>query len=249
MKPKNLSLTALVLLTMVLGACTRPASAPPQATPTLENNFPAGSAQATPSMNIIEQIATQTAMAQNGGVPAQTEVVGTAVAVDSGAADTATPLAGIDTTPIVINPSDLGITPTDTPLPSPTGGASTDVTPAPLATVETTRPATYTLQAGEFPYCIARRFDVDPGELLSLNGLTDGQLYSPGLVLQIPSTGNPFPGGRALKTHPDTYTVLSGDTVYSVACQYGDVDPLNIAAVNGLTAPYTLTVGAQIQIP
>jgi LysM repeat protein len=43
--------------------------------------------------------------------------------------------------------------------------------------------------------------------------------------------------------------VLSGDTVYSVACKYGDPDPLAIAAANGLQSPYTLTVGQSIQVP
>ena len=32
-------------------------------------------------------------------------------------------------------------------------------------------PDNYTLQKGEFPYCIARRFDISPGALLAANGL------------------------------------------------------------------------------
>ena len=53
---------------------------------------------------------------------------------------------------------------------------------------------TYTLQAGEYPYCIARRFNVNPAELLNLNGLTSSSHVTPGRVLQIPQTGHPFPG-------------------------------------------------------
>jgi hypothetical protein len=34
-----------------------------------------------------------------------------------------------------------------------------------------------------------------------------------------------------------------------VACRYGDVDPMGIAAANGLSSPYTLTPGTTIQIP
>ena len=35
-----------------------------------------------------------------------------------------------------------------------------------------TRPSTYTLQKGEWPICIARRFDLDLASLFSANGLT-----------------------------------------------------------------------------
>jgi LysM repeat protein len=114
--------------------------------------------------------------------------------------------------------------------------------------VQTARPATYTLKEGEFVYCLARRFDVDPDQILALNGLVDSETIYPGTTLKIPSTGS-FPGTRALRAHPATYIVKADETVYSIACLYGDVDPLNIAAVNGLSAPFTVTVGAQIQIP
>jgi hypothetical protein len=71
---------------------------------------------------------------------------------------------------------------------------------------------------------------------------------SPGETLSIPTSGT-FPGPRALLTHPATYTVFGGETVYSIACRYGDVDPMGIAAANGLSSPYTLSPGATIQIP
>jgi LysM repeat protein len=70
----------------------------------------------------------------------------------------------------------------------------------------------------------------------------------PGETLTIPSTGT-FPGPRALLSHPTTYTVDAGDTIYWVACYYGDVYPMAIAAVNGLSSPYTLTPGSTIEIP
>jgi LysM repeat protein len=105
------------------------------------------------------------------------------------------------------------------------------------------------LQEGEFPYCIARRFNVNPGELLDLNGLGTGTVVAPGTSLRIPQTDNPFPGSRSLHTHPSTFTVRTGDSIYSVACYFGDVDPLAIAARNNLSSPYTLTPGATINIP
>ena len=111
------------------------------------------------------------------------------------------------------------------------------------------RPATYTLHEGEFPYCIARRFDVDPNELLRASGLADGVIYPAGTVLKVPQTGF-FPGPRALIPHPATYTVTSpGETFYSIACQYGDPYPEQIAQVNNLPVTAALTVGQRISIP
>jgi LysM repeat protein len=140
--------------------------------------------------------------------------------------------------------------------PEPTGQPSdatatptTETTPVIVApTVTPGRPATYTLQSGEFLYCIARRFNVDPDNLLALNGLNEGQTLQPGLVLRIPQTGS-FPGTRALHSHPTTYTVAVDDTIYKVACYFGDIDPTSIAAANGLSLSSPLTTGRTLNIP
>jgi LysM repeat protein len=137
----------------------------------------------------------------------------------------------------------------------PTGQAVTQAPQTPVVVIPTAtpgRPSTYTLMQGEFPYCIARRFNVNPAELLSLNGLTSsnaGQLQ-PGTVLNIPQTGNPFVGERALHPHPATYTVSSSnETIYSVACYFGDVDPTQIIAANNLASPYVLHSNQTLTIP
>lgn len=111
------------------------------------------------------------------------------------------------------------------------------------------RPATYTLQDGEYPSCIARRFNVDLDALLQASGLNSPAIYYAGLKLVIPESGA-FPGSRSLKAHPVSYTVSSGDeTVYSIACAFGDVDPNAIATANGISASAKLTVGQVLQIP
>jgi len=111
------------------------------------------------------------------------------------------------------------------------------------------RPASYTLQNGEFPYCIARRFNVDPEALIRASNLVDPDVYYAGLSLTIPQSGA-FPGDPSLMAHPTTYTVLSGDeTVYSVACKFGNVYPDAIASANGISASAKLTSGQKLQIP
>jgi LysM repeat protein len=111
------------------------------------------------------------------------------------------------------------------------------------------RPASYTLQNGEFPYCIARRFDINPDDLLSINGLSSGNVYYPNLTLKIPQSGS-FPGTRALRNHPATYTVAaSNETIYSIACLFGDVDPAAIAQANNVSPGAALTSGQQLSIP
>jgi LysM repeat protein len=146
--------------------------------------------------------------------------------------------------------STLAFTPTleDLLTPTATLTATPGITAIPTSPTPGPRPASYTLQIGEYPYCIARRFNVDPKELLTLNALSSGTIYAPGLTLTIPQTGHPFPGLRALRPHPATYTLPEQMTVYKVACLFGDVDPLLIMQNNGLTSPL-LNSGITLQIP
>jgi len=163
------------------------------------------------------------------------------------------------TTPIVIITEELGLPPQDeiideddpaVPVPTEDFFAEPTSTPLPTIAVPTvTRPAQYTLQEGEFPYCIARRFDLDPQSLLSLNNLGPNDLVPPGTVLEIPQTGTWTGVGRVRNPHPTTHTVLAGETIYSIACFYGDVSPEAIIAVNNLQEPYDLTVGQTLEIP
>lgn len=112
-------------------------------------------------------------------------------------------------------------------------------------------PATYTLKKGEFPFCIARRYNVDPFELLSINNLTLGQIFYPNLVLTMPTSGAVFPTTRALHAHTLTYTVTSSlETPRTIACYFGDVDPDLLASINELdSADVTLSAGTVLTIP
>ena len=237
-----LAISIFIVSTMLISACTQSLSSAPAATPTAipEGLFVTPFPSVENPMAMIEEFAKQTAAAQTaavgGGETATPEAIDT----------TAEPVGGVTSTPeaVVVDNS------------TPTNAAATsaiDTAPAVAATSipSGSRPSTYTLQKGEFPYCIARRFNVDPDALLSLSGLTSSQATSlaTGTVLTIPQSGS-FPGNRALASHPATYSVVSGDeTVYSVACKFGDVDPAAIANANGISVNAKLTVGQQLQIP
>ena len=236
----------LVLTAVIISACTRPYSnveletAVPEETSLFVEPFPTSDNP----MAMVENLSTGTALAETAaaltaGTPLATEVV-TETTPDSNATATAT----LDTSVIPSATSTLGnVAPSATQpaAPSPSGNTSGNIS----------RPGSYTLQKGEFPYCIARRFNLDPAELLSLNSLANGDIYYPNLTLTIPQSGKPFPGTRALRSHPDTYTVADASlTVSAVACVYGDVDPASIVSANsGVTLTSPLTAGQTLTIP
>jgi len=132
------------------------------------------------------------------------------------------------------------------PTPIPVGTA----TPTPLPILQPmTKPTTWTVQSGETIYCLARRFDVDPGDMLAINNLYAGSMLNIGDVLEVPQTGSWPTDDRSLLAHPDVWNVSPGESVYMVACAYGDVWPEQIIQLNGLQEPYDLTGISTLQIP
>jgi LysM repeat protein len=229
MKRGALVASTLMLMAVIISACDQPYSQAPSVTntPIDPNSLFATPIGQTPSMGDVETFGTQTAIALTG-----------------------TPLGDI-ATQTLSNPLDATVTPT--PLVSidatSTLAISGTTLPIPTSVPVGSRPSTYTLQSGEFPYCIARRFDVDPGALLSSSGLSDGVVYPAGTQLRVPQSGS-FPGARALRNHPATYTVASSsETIYSIACLFGDVDPSAIAQANGISPGAALSSGQQLSIP
>lgn len=219
----------LAALTVMISACTQSLSSAPIATPTLipAELFVSPFPSVENPMAMIEEFAKQTAAAQTAAASGE-------------ALETPQPLEG-EQPPI---PADVG-TPTNAEPAAATEEILFNATPIPQGV----RPATYTLQKGEFPFCIARRFNVDPDAMLRASGLTRPDVYYPGLNLTIPQSGS-FPGSRMLATHPTTYTVASAqETLYSIACKFGDVDPAAIASANGIAVSAKLTAGQQLQIP
>jgi LysM repeat protein len=215
------------LVVVGLASCQLPASQGPQ-TPTGSNSgFPVPGVTKTTSGIDISVFATQTAQAMPP------------VEVPTGSSNPYP--APTSESPIgTAIPTTIGVEPTATQAPAPI----TYVTATPGGP-----PATITLAEGEFAYCIARRFNVNIDELLSLNGLTLDSMLSPGDELKIPQTGNPFMGERMLHEHPSTYKIRAGDTLNSIACYYGDISPDLIALQNNLTSYTDLPVGETLIIP
>lgn len=205
---KSAGLAIVFSLTLVIAACTRPASTPPAETETADGT-PSGLSSQQQTMEAVRsELLTQTAQAGEGAEPTATAVATDAPAATSAA--TATPA-------VTATPSGV--------------------------------PSSYTLREGEHPYCIARRFDIDPNQLLAVNGLTPSSQPDPGFTLTIPQDTSGFPPPRALREHPTTYTVQPGDTIYIIACLFGDVRPSAIAEANGLSEPYNVSAGTVLNIP
>ncbi|HZW04386.1 MAG TPA: LysM peptidoglycan-binding domain-containing protein [Anaerolineaceae bacterium] len=224
MKTRFALLAAAALLVLLLSACVRPASTPPTglitATAELPFEFETGGSQINEIISL-----TQTAQAT--------------VTTDAKSPTEAAP-AGETQPPTAPTSSDTpapSVEPTQAPPPAewnPTPGV----------------PASYTLNKGEHVYCLARRFNVHPGDLLSANGLNANSVLNPGTSLKIPQNSAwPTDSARSLMNHPTSYTVKAGDTVYTVACAFGDADPNGIIAANSLQTPYELTAGQTLQIP
>lgn len=223
MTPKQfLALLTLALLAFGLAACELSASTPPPSSPTVDTG-PMGTLQSE-----LGNIATQTAAA-GGGVQEPTEEP------PAGSEATAEPTTEEESGGGVEAPTATPVPPTNTPAPEfkPTAGI----------------PKNYTLTKGEFPFCIARRFDVNQYELLNLSGLGLNSIPGVGTTLKIPQTGNGFAGERTLRDHPASYTVQSGDTLGKIACLYGDVSPDAIIQVNGLSGASDISAGDTLQIP
>lgn len=227
-----------VILLLALVACERPASTPPggEATATTApGDFPVpGSTDDV--MSQLEAFATQTEMAKLGGTPQAVQPTPT----PGGEAEATAP-----STEATV-PAE-GTSPTQEPTTAPTAQPTSP--PAQVPTKTPGLPSSYTLHKGEFPYCLGRRFDINPNEILRQSGLSAGGTYSAGTVLKIPQSGSKFPGKRALKAHPTTYTVGSGDTVYTISCYFGDVDPNDILAANNLSSPNDIKNGQSLHIP
>jgi LysM repeat protein len=212
----------MISIPLLLNACQRSASVNPGAV-----NNPTTAVEVKPTANPAQQSISET-QTQVSNPTATLFITLPAVAIS-------TPEAAVTQVEIVAT-----ITPT----------LQATSVPEEVVVPTVKKPVSYVMQPMENTYCIARRFNVDIGELLSINKLTTESVVEAGTTINLPYTGHPWSSGpRALLPHPVKYTVKNGDTIFSIACQYGDVSPEAIIAVNKLSEPVTLQVGQVIDIP
>ncbi len=225
-----------ILLGVVLSACERPASTAPSTTPT-GGDIPFPVQQPTTGVGVL---ASQTAAAK---IPVITTTAVPGAKPTTPAQPTAQVPAGVATKPPV------QAQPTTQPPAQPPAATAAPVVVIPSATPG--RPSNYTIQSGDHFICLARRYNLNLSEFLSDNGLSMNSQAVVGTSVKIPQGGswNTANGSRTLKPHPDTYAVQSGDTIYRIACTYGDVDPNNIILANSLSAPYSVSAGQSLKIP
>jgi LysM repeat protein len=162
----------------------------------------------------------------------------------------------------------------DRPEAEPAATTAAEVTPvavtgtptaAEAATEETTEEATeevtptpeeeaagetfdYTVRAGDTLAAIAGRFDTTVQTLRELNFLLDDNIFG-GQVLAVPYIeGMTAEGAPTPTPAPFAYVVESGDTLNSIAIQFG-VDPITLVEVNSIIDPNNLSVGTELLIP
>ena len=99
---------------------------------------------------------------------------------------------------------------------------------------------TYIVKKGDTLYGIGLSYGVSVDEIKTLNNLTSNNL-SIGQELLIPTDK------VITETNYEVYTVVSGDTLYSIALRYG-VSVNDIKALNNLTSN-NLSIGQRLQIP
>ena len=148
---------------------------------------------------------------------------------------------------------------TPTPLPginsSPQSGAMGNIT----------NDCLYTVVDGDRLYRIALRFNLTPYQLAYANRLINPDLVVPGEVLRIPgctaSANNATPvigvtpgstavpgSSVAVPASGQTYMVVDGDTLYSIANRFG-VRVIALAQANGITNLNLIYIGQNLTIP
>ncbi|MDX6153680.1 LysM peptidoglycan-binding domain-containing protein [Marinococcus sp. PL1-022] len=110
-------------------------------------------------------------------------------------------------------------------------------TPPPAAS------GSYTVKSGDTLYSIANRNNVSVTELKKANGIpTSSNVIRVGQVLKIPGKGTTTPPASST-----TYTVKSGDTLYSIAGRY-NTTVQKIAADNNISNTGVISVGQRLKI-
>lgn len=180
-----------------------------------------------------------------GGQIASTNVNGT-ITVTGGAQPTAT-----NTT---VPPTATTAAPTATTTTTAPTATATTVPATATATTVPGSSCTYTVLWGDTLYSIARRYNTTVSTLVAMNGLANPNYIRTGQKLYVPCAGGVTPVPPTVTVTPvpgcsgTMYTVVAGDTLYSIGRKYG-VTVNAILAVNYIPNPNYIWVGQKICIP
>lgn len=222
----------------------------------------------TPTQNILgTKVALQATFDSQGATQTQqaiydqaTSIVATATAGQA-AAETAIATAlgtGIPPQSVPSQEVNPNVTPgvivqtfTPTPLPS------LNSTPQSGAMGNITNDCRYTVVDGDRLYRIALRFGLTQNQLANANRMVNPDLIVPDEILLIPNCSNATPVIGVTTAVPrtpvaaasgQTYMVVDGDTLYSIATRFG-VRVIALAQANGITNLNLIYIGQNLTIP
>jgi murein DD-endopeptidase MepM/ murein hydrolase activator NlpD len=107
----------------------------------------------------------------------------------------------------------------------------------------------YVVEKGETIYSIARSFNIDPGDLMRLNNISDASRLQAGRRLRIPLTSPALP--PPVPESPAVYQerrVLRNETLYSIARNSSTTVQI-LREVNGFSPSHVLKEGELIKVP
>lgn len=142
-------------------------------------------------------------------------------------------------------------TATPTPTLPPTSTPAPTLTPSATATSGPTF-VTHAVEPGETLYELAERYEVSVAAIREASGLDEEDLLRVGQVITIPlgatSEGGAMGGVPTSTATPYVYVVQPGDSLISIAAQFGTtVD--NLMALNGLESADFLRAGQELVVP
>ncbi len=118
-----------------------------------------------------------------------------------------------------------------------------------ISQAENAEPIVYTVKAGDNLWNISRKHGVSVEVITSVNNLKDKDILSLGQKLEIPAIG----GGVSKSNQKQgptiiTYTVVKGDTLWSISQRY-DVKMNSIISTNNLKEISRLSIGQKLKLP
>jgi len=114
---------------------------------------------------------------------------------------------------------------------------------------ENAEPIVYTVKSGDNLWNISRKYGVSVEVIIDINNLRDKDLLSLGQKLEIPAIGGGVSNTNQ-KQEPTiiTYTVVKGDTLWSISQRY-DVKMNSIISTNNLKQISRLSIGQKLKLP